>query len=116
MINQKIFSEGMVEVVMIQGLGQSANIWQPIQRQLRLPSRMFDVFARLKSDDSMTLTTLNAKLTADLQKSETPVILCGLSLGAVLTLMQLVKPATKIIGAVVSAPQFQAPNRLLMKA
>lgn len=64
----------------------------------------------------MTLTTLNAKLTADLQKSETPVILCGLSLGVVLTLMQLVKLATKIIGAVVSAPQFQAPNRLLMKA
>ena len=105
-----------MEIIFIQGLGQPASIWQPIQKRLRVPNRVFDVFSGLTPEDPLTLPALNAKLSMDLQKYETPVILCGLSLGAVLTLMQLSQPATKIIGAFVSAPQYSPPNRLLMKA
>ena len=105
-----------MEIILVQGLGQSADVWQPVQKQLRVPSRTFDVFAGLTPNDSLTLSMLNDKLARDLQKNQTPVILCGLSLGAVLTLMQLCHPATKIVGALVSAPQYSPPNRLLMKA
>ncbi len=88
-----------MEIILVQGLGQSADVWQPVQKQLRVPSRTFDVFAGLTPNDSLTLSMLNDKLARDLQKNQTPVILCGLSLGAVLTLMQLCHPATKIVGA-----------------
>ena len=84
-----------MEIILVQGLGQSADVWQPVQKQLRVPNRTFDVFAGLTPNDSLTLSMLNDKLARDLQKNQTPVILCG---------------------ALVSAPQYSPPNRLLMKA
>ena len=48
-----------MEIILVQGLGQSADVWQPVQKQLRVPSRTFDVFAGLTPNDSLTLSMLN---------------------------------------------------------
>ena len=47
---------GHMEIILVQGLGQSADVWQPVQKQLRVPSRTFDVFAGLTPNDSLTLS------------------------------------------------------------
>ena len=36
-----IIDGGHMEIILVQGLGQSANVWQPVQKQLRVPSRTF---------------------------------------------------------------------------
>lgn len=82
-----------MEIILVLGLGQSADVWTPVTKQLRVPSRTFDVFAGSTHNDSLTLSMRLEQLDRDLTKNTTPVILCGLSLGAVLTSMQLCHPA-----------------------
>lgn len=106
-----------MRVLSLHGLGQSASAWEPVIEQLPMYKdylSAFDLFSSLSEKEGVTLDVLDRQLSEKIKAIQEPFVLCGLSLGAILTLKQAIRTNPFLKGIIVAAPQFETPNRLLL--
>ena len=104
-----------MKLIFLHGLGQSPDDWQQVINELPISDTFsVELFSGIFQRDSVNLHVLNHKINTILAEVKEPFVLCGLSLGAVLALQQAIMKSPFLKGIVVSAPQFESPNTLLM--
>ncbi|MGX7197444.1 alpha/beta fold hydrolase [Enterococcus olivae] len=98
----------------LHGLGQTAYAWQPvIDRLPTVDSLVFNLFDQ-ETNEELTLETLSRSVSEKLSAIKEPYVLCGLSLGAILSLQYAIKGAAFLQGVILSAPQFETPPHGLL--
>lgn len=103
-----------MKLILLHGLGQTIVSWHAVCEKLKeIDVVLYPLFHEINNSDELNLDVLNQQLSLFLRKINEPYILCGLSLGAVLTLQQAVQGSPLLKGFIVSAPQF-APNKFLL--
>jgi pimeloyl-ACP methyl ester carboxylesterase len=104
-----------MKVILLHGLGQSVNDWQDIVRKSNLSDIvLFPLFQDILPTTEISLSTLQQTVDEFLETIHEPFVLGGLSLGAVLTLQYSIKANPMLKGIIVSAGQFEAPNKVLI--
>lgn len=104
-----------MKLIFLHGLGQSSDDWQEVIDELSLSNTLsISLFSDVSQADSVNLNLLNEKLSALLDDLKEPYILCGLSLGGVFALQQAVRGKPLLKGIIVSAAQFESPNKILL--
>lgn len=106
----------MIKTLYIHGLGQTPESWSSTLEQLdpqnRESSECIDLPALLKAR-ATTYPNLYSAFEKACNPSHDPLILCGLSLGAVLALNYASRYPQNVKGLVLVAPQYKMPKRLL---
>lgn len=101
-----------MKILFLHGLGQTKDAWdQTIQSVRGKSTECFELFA--PNSKNQTFYTLADHLEQKLIKEKDPIILCGLSLGAVLALELYFRQPNKIIGLILIAPQYRMPTKLI---
>lgn len=105
-----------MKVVFLHGLGQGPEAWQQVIHHLDCQDVLaLSLFGNLSADEPLSLDILNDQLAAKVAQIKEPYILCGLSLGAILTLMQSLQPSSNLKGLIVSGAQIEPPSRFLLR-
>ncbi|KAF1302453.1 alpha/beta fold hydrolase [Enterococcus saccharolyticus] len=106
-----------MKLVFLHGLGQTATSWDAVQQRLSMDSEnivALELFDSFSANDTITLNMLDDVVSAKIANIQEPFVLCGLSLGAILTLKQATRTTPFLKGIIVSAAQFETPNRVLL--
>lgn len=100
--------------VYIHGLGQTPASWEPVLHLLDTSSdAICPDLTKMVSAEDATYSTLYHSFTRFCDGLETPLALCGLSLGAVLSLHYAAEHPEQIHSLALIAPQYKIPKRLL---
>lgn len=103
------------KVIFLHGLGQTASVWDPVIQNLSTTNTFsIALFEDFSKKIPMDIDSLNSVVTNELSHMQEPYILCGLSLGGIIALQQSILKDPLLKGIIVSAGQFEAPNRLLL--
>jgi len=104
-----------MKLIFLHGLGQSADDWRDVINKLPTANTLaISLFSDISHTDSVNLNMLNKNVSAILDDLKEPYILCGLSLGSVLVLQQAIRKKPLLKGIIVSAGQFESPNKTLL--
>ncbi|WP_346217019.1 alpha/beta hydrolase [Caldifermentibacillus hisashii] len=96
-------------------MGQSTEDWRDVIDELPTANTLpISLFSGISNTDSVNLNILNKNVSAVLDDLNEPYILCGLSLGSVLVLQQAIRKKPLLKGIIVSAAQFESPNKILL--
>lgn len=101
-----------MKLVFLHGLGQRAHDWQPVVNCI--PGNNVDcpeLF--LLPSGGKTYPHILASLEKRYAAEHEPLLLCGLSLGAVLALDYTIRHGDKVAGLVLIAPQYKVPGWLI---
>lgn len=106
-----------MKLVFLHGLGQTAASWDAVQQYLSMDQEnvvALELFDSFSANDPISLAMLDDVVSAKIASIQEPFVLCGLSLGAILTLKQATQTNSFLKGIIVSAAQFETPNRMLL--
>lgn len=101
-----------MKILFLHGLGQEKKAWNQTIEQLNCGNiECLDVISNNKENPSFN--SLTEQLELKLIEERNPLIICGLSLGAVLGLELYFRHPEKISGLVLIAPQYKMPKILM---
>lgn len=101
-----------MKIIFLHGLGQNKSSWQ--QTIQYLGDKEVECLEVISSGaDGQTFMSLADKLASQLDKEQEPVILCGLSLGAVLGLELYFRHSDKIAALILIAGQYKMPTKMI---
>lgn len=101
-----------MKILFLHGLGQSKKAWNQTIKQLNCEDvKCLDVISNKL--DNPSFNYLADQLEMKLIEEQNPIIICGLSLGAVLGFELYFRHPEKISGLVLIAPQYKIPTILL---
>lgn len=101
-----------MKIVFLHGLGQKISAWNKTIQYLKSNDfECLDVISNLESDQ--TFDNLADKLELKIIEERSPIIICGLSLGAVLGLELYFRQPDKIAALILIAPQYKMPAVLI---
>ncbi|MGX7198813.1 alpha/beta fold hydrolase [Enterococcus nangangensis] len=108
-----------MKIIFLHGLGQVPNSWQKIQQQLKthtsnISMEAWNLFQDLDRKKEITIQTLHETLTEKLALEDEPYLLCGLSLGGLLSLLSAATRPRQLQGVILASVSYQAPNKLNM--
>lgn len=104
-----------MKIVFLHGLGQTPAAWDQVIQHVGLDNYWsLPLFDQLVTTADLTLSNLNQLISTRLARIHEPYLLCGLSLGGILALMQAQRPSPLLKGLIVSGAQVTAPNRGLL--
>lgn len=104
-----------MKLIFLHWLGQSTEDWRDVIDELPTANTLpISLFSGISNTDSVNLNILNKNVSAVLDDLNEPYILCGLSLGSVLVLQQAIRKKPLLKGIIVSAAQFESPNKILL--
>lgn len=103
-----------MKLIILHGLGQTPDHWKNVVRTLKgqTECRVPDLSSMLRQP-SANYSTLLKSLEAHLSKEQSPVHLCGLSLGAILAMDYAIKHPEKVHSLILIATQLKMPKALL---
>lgn len=101
-----------MEYIYLHGLGQTAASWQPLLEQLPEKGTCLDLVGLIKGKEA-TYSNLYAAASQACDAADDPLVLCGLSLGAVLALNYAIDHPEKVKALVLIATQYKMPKALL---
>ena len=101
-----------MEYIYLHGLGQTAASWQPLLEQLPEKGTCLDLVGLIKGKEA-TYSNLYAAVSQACDAADDPLVLCGLSLGAVLALNYAIDHPEKVKALVLIATQYKMPKALL---
>ena len=100
-----------MEYIYLHGLGQTAASWQPLLEQLPEKGTCLDLVGLIKGKEA-TYSNLYAAVSQACDAADDPLVLCGLSLGAVLALNYAIDHPEKVKALVLIATQYKMPKAL----
>lgn len=101
-----------MKILFLHGLGQTKDAWdQTIQAVRGKSTECIELF--VSNTQNQTFYTLADRLEQKLIEEKEPIILCGLSLGAVLALELYFRQPEKIKGLILIAPQYRMPTKII---
>ncbi|KMK75553.1 alpha/beta fold hydrolase [Alkalihalobacillus pseudalcaliphilus] len=100
--------------ILIHGLGQNPSSWQTVIEASQLPTHTYcpDLFQLLGETDP-SYENLYEKFKEDLDKKEGRIHLCGLSLGAILSLHYTIERPEKVQSLILIGAQYKMPKLIL---
>ena len=101
-----------MEYIYLHGLGQTAASWQPTLEQLPEKSICLDLVGLIQGKDA-TYSHLYAAVSQACDAVDDSLVLCGLSLGAVLALNYAIDHPEKVKALALIAAQYKMPKALL---
>lgn len=103
-----------MECILIHGLGQTQESWEPVKRALPQEiSAICPDFRELLSEVPTTYPNLYGEFCRYCEGLEQPLNLCGLSLGGVLALDYALNHPQQVRSVVLAAAQYRVPAALL---
>lgn len=101
-----------MKILFLHGLGQTKDAWnQTIQAVRGKSTECIELF--VPNAKNQTFYTMADRLEQKLIKEKEPIVLCGLSLGAVLALELYFRQPEKIKGLILIAPQYRMPTKII---
>lgn len=101
-----------MKILFLHGLGQTKKAWNQTIEQLNCEDiECLDIISNQL--DNPGFNSLADQLELELIEEENPLIICGLSLGAILGLELYFRHPEKISGLVLIAPQYKMPKTLM---
>ncbi|MGG5371705.1 alpha/beta fold hydrolase [Enterococcus sp. AZ196] len=105
-----------MKLILLHGIGQSTDSWKEVIKNIdNSDICLFPLFENIGPNEYVNFKYLNNKLEAFLRTLNEPFILCGLSLGAILTLQYGTVCNPLLKGLIVVAGQFEAPDKKILK-
>lgn len=103
-----------MNVIFLHGLGQSPSSWNETISYLPEDTRAYcpNLFD-FSTERAITYKNVYFNFEEYAEKFSEPVIICGISLGAVLALNYTIHHAEKVKSLILIAPQYKMPRRLL---
>ena len=100
--------------IFIHGLGQTPSSWDQVTAQLPTDMQIYQpCLAAIAGDKQMTYENLYQAFESECNRMETPLCLCGISLGAVVALQYALNHPEKVRSLMLIAPQYKMPKLLL---
>lgn len=100
------------KIFFLHGLGQTRQSWEETIKNLHaIPAEYPEVIS--PKAKNQTFSSLTKCLEDKILQEKEPVIICGISLGAVLALDLYFKHTDNISGLILIAPQFKMPTKLI---
>ena len=103
-----------MQKILIHGLGQVSSDWEDVKKHLPISEKINcpNLYAMIP-DKKMTYDNLYQGFSAHCNAFDSPLHLCGISLGAVLALHYAIENPERIHSLLLIAPQFKMPKYLL---
>lgn len=103
----------MGEFVFLHGLGQNSKCWDKTIGFLKNGNNICVELFSLTEENELTYQNLYNALCNYLEKTEKPVNLCGISLGAMLALNYAIDYPQNVNNLILIAPQYKTPKALI---
>ncbi len=103
----------MTRMVLLHGLGQTADSWRDVLRELDGGETLCPQIFQLPTDGPLDYPRLYRALCGYLDGVPGRFVLCGLSLGGVLALQYAIEHGDRLSSLALIAPQFDMPKKLL---
>ena len=98
----------------LHGLGQKPNSWNRVIKETKVSESSVNLsLAEMLEGKSATYKELYSAFSSECDKENDGIILCGLSLGAVLALNYAIDHPDKVKALVLIAAQYEMPNKLM---
>ncbi|MCD8148501.1 MAG: alpha/beta hydrolase [Clostridiales bacterium] len=101
-----------MKVVLLHGLGQTAQDWETVSKNILLSDVDCPELFSLMTED-FTYSSILSGLEKMYEEATEPFVLCGLSLGALLALNYTIRNKNKVSALVLIAPQYKVPTLLI---
>jgi len=101
-----------MKLLFLHGLGQDAQSWEHTIKHLEYNDVVCpDIIP--KDTDSITFRSLADALEAKMNNDSEPVVICGLSLGAVLAIELYLRKPDVVSELILIAPQYKVPTKMI---